>query len=261
MKKERFKEIVSSCASTADEIKSLKKLADEYPFSQIIHLLLANSSKKNNLEEFKPSLMNAAFHSTDRSILKSLIENNLIPPPSIKSVKSSPALASKTKQEGASESVIKEIIPKSSVIDSDKLIADVLKNLAKLQKIKKETALWLDKKPELKTVKKKTVSKKITPKSKPKKNLSKPKAQTKIIEKFIKEEPRITKNSSPMNDKQDMSKESTKMREDVISESLAKIFVKQGKNGKAIDIYKKLIWKFPQKKSLFAAQIEKLKKK
>ena len=51
------------------------------------------------------------------------------------------------------------------------------------------------------------------------------------------------------------------MRDDIISESLAKIFVNQGKKEKAIDIYKKLIWKFPQKKALFAAQIEKLKKK
>ncbi len=260
MKKERFKEIVSSYTSTADEIKSLKKLANEYPFSQIIHLLLANSSKKNNSKEFKPNLMNAAFYSTDRSILKSLIENNLIPP-SIKIAPSSPTLANKKKQETASKNGAKETVASSPAIDSDKLIADVLENLEKLQKIKKETAIWLDKKTELKAVKNKPISKKSTPKLKTKKKVSKPKSQTKIIEKFIKDEPRITKNSAPVNDKQDMSKKSTEMREDVISESLAKIFVKQGKNAKAIDIYKKLIWKFPQKKALFAAKIEKLKKK
>jgi len=259
VKKERFKEIVSSYASTADEIKSLKKLANEYPFSQIIHLLLANSSKKNNSEEFKPSLMNAAFHSTDRSILKSLIEHNLIPP-SIKSTTSPPALATK-KQEAAPKNGVKEAVPSRPVIDSDKLIADVLENLEKLQKIKKETAIWLDKKPELKVVNNKTTSKKTISKLTTKKKISKPKSHTKLIEKFIKDEPRITKNSAPLNEKQDMSKKSTEMREDVISESLAKIFVKQGKNVKAIDIYKKLIWKFPQKKALFAAQIEKLKKK
>jgi ABC-type Zn uptake system ZnuABC Zn-binding protein ZnuA len=37
--------------------------------------------------------------------------------------------------------------------------------------------------------------------------------------------------------------------------------IKQGKHEKAIDIYKKLIWKFPQKKAYFATQIEELKKK
>ncbi len=258
MKKDRFKEIVSNNVSTADEISSLKKLANDYPFSQIIHLLLANSSKKHNSEEFKPSLRNAAFHSTDRSILKSLIEHNLIP--GDKKVSSPSTLPNKTKQVLKSDTNT-HTPQKTAIIDSDKLIADVLKNLEKLQKIKKETAILFEGKPELKVTNKQVVAKKNTPKPKSKKKISKPKTQTNIIEKFIKDEPRITKNAKPVNEKQDMAKESSKMREDVISESLAKIFVKQGKNEKAIDIYKKLIWKFPQKKTLFAAQIEKLKKK
>ena len=37
--------------------------------------------------------------------------------------------------------------------------------------------------------------------------------------------------------------------------------VKQGKLEKAQEIYNKLIWKFPEKKAYFVAQIEKLKKK
>jgi len=50
------------------------------------------------------------------------------------------------------------------------------------------------------------------------------------------------------------------MREDVLTESLAKIFLGQGKTDKAIEIYKKLIWKFPQKKAYFASQIEQIKR-
>ena len=41
---------------------------------------------------------------------------------------------------------------------------------------------------------------------------------------------------------------------------LALILIKQGKKEKAIEVLKKLIWKFPQKKTYFAAQIEDLKK-
>jgi TolA-binding protein len=41
---------------------------------------------------------------------------------------------------------------------------------------------------------------------------------------------------------------------------LAQILTRQGKKDKAIEVYKKLIWKFPQKKAYFAAQIEDLKK-
>ncbi len=260
MKKERFKEIVNNYTSTSDDVNSLKKLAYDYPFSQIVHLLLANASKKSHANDFKPSLSNAAFHSTDRSILKSLIEHNLVP----SEVVTKPQPKS-NKKSSAAKNEDQPVIVKASPIDSDLLIAEVMDNLERLQKLKKETAFLFDdtppSKPAVETKKKSITTIKDTVKAKPKKKTSKAKKQTNIIEKFIKEEPRITKNAKPANDKEDMAKESSKMRDDVVSESLAKIYVKQKKTGKAIDIYKKLIWKFPQKKALFAAQIEKLKKK
>jgi len=254
VKKERFKEIVNNYTSTSDDISSLKKLASDYPFSQIVHLLLANAAKKSNLKEYKPTLSSAAFHTTDRGILKSLIEHNLVPSEII----STPAVKNAKK---AGDSKIPLAANKKSVIDSDLLIAEVLGNLEKLQILKKEAYIWLEEKTKTapsKSVKagKKSTDKTASPKKKPR-----VKTQTKIIEKFIKEEPRITQNAAPANDKQDMAKKSGEMRDDIISESLAKIFITQGKKEKAIDIYKKLIWKFPQKKALFAAQIEKLKKK
>jgi hypothetical protein len=58
---------------------------------------------------------------------------------------------------------------------------------------------------------------------------------------------------------EDLSETSTHLSDDVISETLAKLMVKQDRKEKAIDIYKKLIWKFPQKKAYFADQIKKLK--
>ena len=63
-----------------------------------------------------------------------------------------------------------------------------------------------------------------------------------------------------MDQQEDRSLKSYKSTEDLVSENLARIMVEQGKTSKAIDIYKKLIWKFPQKKTYFATQIEKLKK-
>ncbi len=259
MKKERFKEIVNDYTSTSDDINSLKKLASDYPFSQIVHLLLANAAKKNDLKVYKPSLNNAAFHSTDRSILKSLIEHNLVPS---EEILNHPAPTVKKAEEIKEKRTSPPSIPaKKAPIDSDKLIAEVLKNLEKLQVLKKEATLWLDENSKSKLKKPSTSQKKAAPKNHLSKKQPKLKKQSNLIEKFIKEEPSITKNAPSVNDKQDMAKESSEMREDIISESLAKIFVKQKKNEKAIDIYKKLIWKFPQKKALFAAQIEKLKKK
>ncbi len=86
--------------------------------------------------------------------------------------------------------------------------------------------------------------------------------QNTIIESFIKKETEISKrqperDSTP---KEDLSINSTMINDGLVSENLAQIFVEQGKTERAIDIYKKLIWKFPQKKSYFASRIEELSK-
>jgi hypothetical protein len=96
----------------------------------------------------------------------------------------------------------------------------------------------------------------------PKKKLKK-EEQVKLIEKFIQSDPQIqnVRSSKELKEKKDLSAHSVKFRDDIISENLASIMIKQGKLETAIDIYKKLIWKFPQKKAYFATQIEELKKK
>jgi len=60
--------------------------------------------------------------------------------------------------------------------------------------------------------------------------------------------------------KGDLSEKSLTYGENIVSETLVQILLKQGKTEKAIEVLKKLIWKFPQKKAYFAAQIEDLKK-
>lgn len=264
MKKERFKEIVRSYSSTTEEIQSLQKLAVDYPFSQIVHLLLANASKKDDQAYFQKSLVNAALHSTDRSILKSLIENNLVPS---ELIDKNPIPINNNLTTVKKTQLIKKA-QSNEAIDSELLREEVLKNLELLIQTKKEASVWFNDAPPAKATKKKTPKKNPTKakeakaKKKPSTtSTSKTKKQANIIDEFIEKKPTITKNSKPVNEKEDLSKQSAQMREDVVSESLAKIFANQGKTEKAIEIYKKLIWKLPQKKALFAAQIEKLKKK
>ena len=48
--------------------------------------------------------------------------------------------------------------------------------------------------------------------------------------------------------------------DNIVSETLVEILIRQGKKDKAIEVLKKLIWKYPQKKAYFASQIEELKK-
>jgi hypothetical protein len=91
----------------------------------------------------------------------------------------------------------------------------------------------------------------------------KQKEQIEIIDQFIKTQPSIkgkVASEEKTIPKDDLSENNLIYNENIISETLAEILIKQGKKEKAIDVLKKLIWKFPQKKAYFAAQIEDLKK-
>ncbi|HON18547.1 MAG TPA: hypothetical protein PK990_05180 [Salinivirgaceae bacterium] len=85
--------------------------------------------------------------------------------------------------------------------------------------------------------------------------------QQSIIQRFIEEKPKIipkmvTEPSEPV----DIAKDSVQEKFDFLTESLAKIYVKQKLFDKAIDIYSKLSLKYPEKSSYFAEQIEEVKK-
>ena len=104
----------------------------------------------------------------------------------------------------------------------------------------------------------KTTKQPIAPENK------KQKEQIKIIDNFIKVQPRLSAKkrsaTEEFNEEPDLAARSVEFGDSIISETLAEILIQQGKKDKAIEVLKRLIWKFPQKKTYFAAQIEELKK-
>ena len=89
----------------------------------------------------------------------------------------------------------------------------------------------------------------------PKKKLS----RKELIDKFILENPSITRPKAEFYNPISMAQNSIVDNSEIVSETLAKIYYKQGYLDKAIEIYEKLSLVNPEKSVYFAAQIELIK--
>lgn len=81
-----------------------------------------------------------------------------------------------------------------------------------------------------------------------------------LIEKFIETAPSMPKNKKDFFSPSNMAHSSTVDKEDLVSETLALIHLKQGNIQKALKIYQRLCLIIPEKSTYFAARIEEIKK-
>jgi hypothetical protein len=296
LEKYHFLSLVKNYTSlTAYEAMQLTALQDDYPYSQIVHNLAARAASDNNMGGKEHLLHMSAIYTTDRGVLKSImtaekmeriaverpapkVEEAVIKPTVTTVAEVRPVVVPTSKPEA--EHVVEEtenvahFLP--SDLSGDALLADVMNEMIKLQENRHNFELSVEQyekdqaagaKATKKSVKKthdpsdtlieeiKTSKKKVTPEGKQKE-------QIEIIENFIKTKPSIAKNkpaAAPASD--DLAEKSLLYGDNIVSETLVEILLKQGKTDKAIEVLKKLIWKFPQKKAYFAARIEELKNK
>jgi len=83
--------------------------------------------------------------------------------------------------------------------------------------------------------------------------------QSDLIDRFILADPRIEPSKDKSNTpNDDISRPFTEDKGEFVTETLARIYTSQGYYSRAIDIYRKLSLKFPEKSSYFASQIEKV---
>ena len=97
------------------------------------------------------------------------------------------------------------------------------------------------------------------PKSEAQKTIEIKKRKKSLIEKFIIDEPRITPAKAKMYSPAEKAKESVIENDDLVSETLVKIYVQQAMYRKAIRALDKLSEKYPEKSVYFANQITKIK--
>jgi hypothetical protein len=87
------------------------------------------------------------------------------------------------------------------------------------------------------------------------------KTKTDLIDQFIENEPSISRQKETFFNPVTAAKSSITDQENIISETLAQIYLDQGFIDKAISTYRKLSLKYPEKSTYFAALIEKAGKK
>lgn len=85
--------------------------------------------------------------------------------------------------------------------------------------------------------------------------------ETAIIDNFLKKDPQISPPKPEQIDNENKAKKSAEDHNDLVSETLAKIYIEQMLYHKAIDTYQKLSLKFPEKSRYFADLIQSLEKK
>ncbi len=275
------------------ELREVQSLSKAYPYSQVIHALEARVARDQHHPDEEKVLHESAVYATDRTVLKWVMTS---PRGERIFTDTKPEPAAEELKVGLSESADVEIIaaphPAKEIIEpeqaapiptpgnslsGDALREDLLFELTRLQELKHNFEESID--AYQKTHPSDTPGEQHTKRRKPKaiepagealleeikstkKKISaespKQKEQNEIIEQFIKEKPSLPK-ARPGEPAKDLSEDSSAFSDNIISETLVGILLKQGKKEKAIEVLKKLIWKFPQKKAYFAAQIEELK--
>jgi hypothetical protein len=284
VEKERLLFLTKNYTSlTAEEVTDLMALQKEFPYSQLLHNLSSRGGQDLNISSRQELLHVSAIYSTDRGVLKSIMTT-----PSKPRAKAIVQSFDERPRVESNQVPVKASMPQVTSeinLSGEALINDIFKELDKLKVVRHNFEVSVEEYEKVtgsnskrkddpkKTEKKvsasasvkeptdvlieeiKSTKKKVVPEG------PKQKEQIEIIENFIKTQPSITKNklAAAPPSSTDLAEKSLVYGDNIISETLVEILLKQGKKDKAIEVLKKLIWKFPQKKAYFAAQIEELK--
>lgn len=218
-------------------VGELEALVKKYPYFTVAQVLLAVKMMRDNHEKAQQQLKLAAAIAPNRNILRKL--------------------CTQLPDEYVSQTAENEIIPEKTLfipeIDLGGTSEDLNREVALLEEKKKT----LD---ELMAIIENKISELEKAKKQPKKE-GKKLSKAEIIDKFIAENPTISRPRQEFFNPISAAQESVIDQENIVSETLAMIYEKQGYFEKAISIYEKLKLKYPEKSIIFAGQINALKNK
>ena len=227
------------------DLLQLKKTQENFPYFQIPHVLVARYDFLQGGEKTGKTLGQAAITSPDRLWLKTLIEKPV-----------SVGLHSVHNGE--------ELLKEDSIASGHWVSETVALNTPgqPLRDLKADGVETGEKtKPARRRPPKDDLIETIKRKEKKVILDAKTREQIDLIKAFSKKDIKLAtiKEIEANQNTENLAESSTKLNDNLLSESFAKILTNQGKKVMAKEIYEKLILKFPDKRAYFADLIEKLK--
>jgi len=237
-------------------IQELEKVVEDYPYFQTAHLLfLKNLNNQGNIK-YEKALKKSAVWINNREKLFYLLDKRVLLPVNE---------PFKIDKEKPTKSVTQEIFDFSELTDNTEFETTKLKSEDELTQLIMSGAAQsspffnVDDNVDLDDFKF-TFGKSKTQENEEDENSGKLKSKrNKLIDKFIVDQPKISPSEKLVDApiKSDNQTESTSS--EMITDTLAKIYMKQGFYEKAIHAYEKLSLKYPEKNIYFAGQIKKIK--
>ncbi len=243
-------------------LEELDALITDFPYFQSARILYAlNLFKENNIR-YDAELKTTAIYAGNRNILKKhinrvekaktepAVESEMETPHVQETKVTEPAAPVKTETEENTTPSIEYETPEETNPGEQKAVGE--------KATEEDTIVQLKKIIE-RRIREIEEEKKQKGEDKTAKPLSQ-KSKLNLIDEFIHNQPSISRTKGKFYDPVDKARESIVEQEDIVSETLATIYMDQGYYDKAINMYEKLILKIPEKSSYFAALIEKANK-
>ena len=248
-----------------EAVQEIKQLVTDYPYFAIGHALLAIAYQNNNDDRYESQLRRAAAIMPNRDKLRlfSMIARHRW--------ESEPEITALPDEMPTPENVFTNIEAidskeeqSSGIIREKVFIIPEITLSGSHEELSAEMALLEEKRKSLDELKAIIANRlKEIEEEKHRKETEQPKAKKlsrkELIDKFILENPSITRPKAEFYNPISVAQNSIIDQGNIVSETLAKIYEKQGYVEKAISIYEKLGLKYPEKSRYFAAQIERLK--